>query len=119
MGPPVQIVWRKRREVCREPACRFGSFVEQDDGIAAPRAKLTVRARRWAIEQIRPEHASVNGIRRQLGTGWRTVWESIKPLLRAANDDSVTFENATSLGVDEHVWHHGGPGGCRLQRQAT
>jgi transposase len=106
MGRPVKIVWRKRRWVCREPACRVGSFVEQDDRIAAARAKLTVRARRWAIEQIRREHASVNGIRRQLGTGWRTVWESIKPLLQAADADSARFENVTILGVDEHVWHH-------------
>ncbi len=63
---------------CPEPACEVGSFVEQDERIASPRAVLTTRACRWAIEQIRREHASVNGIRRQLGTGWRTVWESIR-----------------------------------------
>jgi hypothetical protein len=105
MGRPVRIVWRKRRWVCREPVCRVGSFVAQDERIAAPRAKLTVRPCRWAIEQIRREHVSVNGVRRQLGTGWRTVWDSIKPLLQAADADSPRFENVTILGVDEHVWH--------------
>jgi len=56
------------------------------------------------IEQIRREHASVNGVRRQLGTGWRTVWESIKPLLAAPDADPCRFEGVKILGVDEHVW---------------
>ena len=106
MGRPVQIVWRKRRWVCPEPSCPVTSFTEQDERIAAPRARLTTRASRWAVEQIRREHASVNGIRRQLGTGWRTVWESIKPILAAADADPSRFDAVTILGVDEHVWHH-------------
>lgn len=68
--------------MCPDSGCPVGSFVEQDERIAAPRAKLTERACRWATEQLRREHTSVNGIRPQLGTGWRTVWESIKPALR-------------------------------------
>jgi hypothetical protein len=84
MGRPVQICWRKRRRVCREPACRVGSFVEQDERIVAPRAKLTARACLWANEQIPREDSSVNGVRRQFGTGWRTVWDWIKPLPQAA-----------------------------------
>ena len=105
-GRPVRIIWRKRRWLCREPVCEVGSFVEQDEAVAAPRALLTTRACRWAIEQIRREHASVNGVRRQLGTGWATVWESIKPLLAAADADATRFEGVAILGVDEHVWHH-------------
>jgi transposase len=106
MGRPVRIRWRKRRWVCPDPACPVRSFVEQDERVAAPRARLTTRACWWAIEQIRREHASVNGLRRQLGAGWRTVWEAILPLLQAADEDSTRFENVTILGVDEHVWHH-------------
>ena len=105
-GRPVRIVWRKRRWVCPEAGCPVGSFLEQDESIAAPRSKLTARAARWAVEQIRREHASVNGIRRQLGCGWRTVWETIKPILQAAADDPARFEGVTRLGVDEHIWHH-------------
>ena len=105
-GRPVRIVWRKRRWLCPEPACEVISFIEQDEQVAAPRGLLTARACRWAIEQIRREHASVNGIRRQLGTGWRTVWDSIKPLLQAAADDEARFAGVAVLGVDEHVWHH-------------
>ena len=106
MGRPVRIRWRKRRWVCPDPGCAVGTFVEQDERVAAPRAKLTTRAACWAIEQIRREHASVNGLRRQLGTGWRTVWEAILPLLQSADADASRFEGVTILGVDEHVWHH-------------
>ena len=106
-GRPVRLVWRKRRWLCPEPACDVGSFVEQDERVASARALLTARACWWAIEQIRRENASVNGIRRQLGTGWRTVWDSIRPLLQAADVDASRFEGVTILGVDEHVWHRG------------
>jgi transposase len=58
------------------------------------------------IEQIRREHASVNGVRRQLGTGWRTVWDAVRPLLEKADSDADRFRDVTILGgVDEHVWH--------------
>jgi hypothetical protein len=83
-----------------------GTFTEQDDRVAAPRALLTARACRWAIEQIRGEHASVQGLARRLGTTWRTVWESVKPRLVRAAADETRFAGVTRLGVDEHVWHH-------------
>ena len=105
-GRPVRIVWCKRRWVCPEPACATRSFVEQAEHIASPRALLTVRACRWAIEQVRREHASVAGLARQLGTTWNTVWSSIRPLLEAAAADPSRFEGVRTLGVDEHVWHH-------------
>ena len=108
-GRPVTFVCRKRRWVCPEPGCPRVSFVEQDEEIARPRALLTVRACRWAIEQIRREHASIRGLARQLGTGWDTVWASIRPLLQAAAADESRFEQVTTLGVDEHVWHHVSP----------
>ena len=43
---------------------------------------------------------------RQLGTTWRTAWRSIAPLLQAMDDDPARFDGVTSLGVDEHLWHH-------------
>ena len=63
-GAPVRIRWRKRRWVCPDSGCPVVTFVEQDERVAAPRSSLTVRACRWAIEQLRREHASVNGVRR-------------------------------------------------------
>ena len=106
VGRPVRVIWRKRRWVCPEPACPVVSFVEQDEHIARPRGLLTVRACRWAIAQLRREHASVPGLARQLGTTWSTVWASVRPLLEAADADASRFEGVTILGVDEHVVRH-------------
>ena len=108
-GRPVRIRWRKRTWRCTEGRCTTGSFTEQDEQIAKPRALLTRRGCWWAIGQLRREHASVLGLARQLGTTWRTVWRSIEPLLTTMAADESRFEGVTTLGVDEHVWHHVSP----------
>ncbi len=105
-GRSVRLVWRKRTWRCGEPRCTTGSWTEQHEDLARPRALLTTRACWWAISQIRREHASVAGVARQLGTTWKTVWTSIQPLLKAMADDETRFAGVTSLGVDEHIWHH-------------
>jgi len=105
-GKPATVVWRKRRWRCPEPACPVGVFDEQDETIARPRGLLTVRACWWAIGELRREHASVQGLARRLGTTWRIVWTSIKPLLQAADQDPDRFVGVTRVGVDEHIWHH-------------
>jgi transposase len=108
-GRPVRVRWRKRTWTCPDPACRVGTFSELAEHLARPRALLTVRACWWAIGQIRREHASIAGIARQLGTSWRTVWRSIAPLLKAMDADPDRFSGVTTLGVDEHIWHHVSP----------
>ena len=105
-GRPVELVWRKRTWRCAEERCPTGSFTEQHENLAPPRALLSVRACWWAINQIRREGASVQGVARQLGTTWRTVWNAIKPLLEAMAADPARFTGVTTLGVDEHIWHH-------------
>ncbi len=108
-GRPVTVLWRKRRWLCRERFCPTSTFTEQDQRVARPRALLTARACWWAIDQLRREHASVHGLARQLGTTWNTVWTSLQPLLSAAAADEARFQGVTTLGVDEHVWHHVSP----------
>lgn len=103
---PVSLWWRKRRWVCPEPMCPVTSFMEQDPDVARPRALLTSRATWWAIGQMRRENASVQGLARQLGCTWRTLWRAVKPVLEAAADDEARFAGVTCLGVDEHIWHH-------------
>ncbi|HET7406285.1 MAG TPA: ISL3 family transposase [Actinomycetales bacterium] len=105
-GRPVRLHWRKRTWSCPEPACAVGTFTERAEDVAAPRALLSTRARWWAVRQLRREHASVAGLARQLGTTWRTVWRSVKPLLEMMADDESRFGGVSVLGVDEHVWHH-------------
>jgi transposase len=91
---------------CPEPACPVGVFTEQDETIAKPGAMLTTRACLWEVNQIRREHGSVSGVARQLGNAWKTVWASIKPILETAAKDESRFAGVTTLGVDEHIWHH-------------
>ena len=105
-GRPVTLIWRKRTWRCAEEKCSTKSFTEQRLDLAGPRALLTVRACWWAITQLRGEHASIAGLARQLGTTWRTVWRSIQPLLEAMAAEEGRFTDVTSLGVDEHIWHH-------------
>jgi transposase len=105
-GRPARIRWLKRRWTCPAPTCPVGTFTEQDERLAKPRALLTTRACWWAVRQLRGEHASVAGIARQLGTSWRTVWCSIAPLLEAMAADESRFDGVKTLGVDEHIWHH-------------
>ena len=105
-GVPARIRWFKRRWICRERTCETVTFLEHSEKVCAPRARLGVRAIRWAIRQLRFEGATISGLARQLGTTWNTVWSHIKPCLQAASDDPARFAGVQVLGVDEHVWHH-------------
>lgn len=51
----------------------------------------------------------MHGLARQLGTSWKTVWRAIEPELVKLAEDESRFENVTTLGVDEHIWHHTDP----------
>ena len=103
---PVKLWWRKRRWLCPEPMPPVTSFMEQNPDVTRPRALLTARATSWAIGQIRRENASVQGMARQLGCTWRTLWRAVKPILEAAAGNEKRFAGLTSLGADEHTWHH-------------
>ena len=108
-GRPVRVRWRKRRWICHEDVCAVVSFVEQDPEVCAPRGLLSTRAIRWSIGQLRREGATIQGLARQLGTTWNTLWTQVRPVLAPAADDPVRFENVQFLGVDEHIWHHRDP----------
>lgn len=95
---PVVLLWRKRRYRCSEDACEVATFTEQVPDLVRPRGLLTTRAARWAIGQIRSEHASVQGVARQLGVRWRTVWEAIKPILAGRGRRRVPFRRRVHLG---------------------
>ena len=105
-GRAVRLVWRKCRYACHEFACGVGTFVEQDDRVAAPRALLSARAVNWALAQLRAEHASISGLARQLGVDWNTMWRALKARLESLDADPRRFDGVRMLGVDEHVWHH-------------
>jgi transposase len=64
---------------------------------------------RKAIGQLRREHATIQGLARQLGTSWKTVWLAFEPEFVKLAADESQFEDVTTLGVDEHIWHHSNP----------
>ena len=105
----VRVVWRQRMWRCGESGCSRKTFVEQVPSLVAPRGSITKRAVAWAIGQLRREHATIQGLARQLGTSWKTVWRAVEPELVKLAADESRFENVTSLGVDEHLWHHVDP----------
>ena len=100
-GVPVRIRWFKRCWICCEHACQIATFIEQNHSVCAPRARLGMRAIRWAIRQLRFEGATIAGLARQLATTWNTVWSHIKACLQAASDDPARFAGVWVLGVDE------------------
>ena len=108
-GVLARLRWFKRRWICRETTCQTVIFLEHDERVCAPRARLGVRAIRWAIRQLRFEGATIAGLARQLATTWNTVWSHIKPCLRAASDDPARFAGVRVLGVDERRVASPGP----------
>lgn len=103
---PVRVRWRKRRWRCVDSSCVVRSFTQQNAAVARTNSTLTARAEMWAVGQMRRENMSVRGIARQLGVAWRTVWSHVKPVLQQDAADESRFGNVTTLGVDEHLWHH-------------
>ena len=106
-GVPARIRWFKRRWICREHACQTVTFLEHDERVCAPRARLGARAIRWAIRQLRFEGATISGLARQLGTTWNTVWSHIKPCLQAAFENPARFAVIRVLVRD--VFHEDTP----------
>ncbi len=100
-GRPVRIRWRKRRWICREPLCDVATVVEQNPEVCAARGLLSTRAIRWASGQLRREGATIQGLARQLGTTWNTLWSQVRPVLIEAANDPSHFEGVQVLGVDD------------------
>ena len=105
----VRVVWRQRVWRCGEQECERKTFTEQLPGLVARRGSITNRAIGWAIGQLRREHATIAGLARQLGTSWKTVWRAVEPELVTLAADESRFDGVTTLGVDEHIWHHVDP----------
>jgi transposase len=85
-----------------------GHVWRQDTSRAAePRAKLSRRGLRWALEGIVVQHLSVARVAEGLGVSWNTANDAVlaegKRVLIA---DPRRFDGVQVIGVDEHVWRH-------------
>ena len=84
-----------RRWICCERTCRAMTFLEHSEKVCAPRARLVVRAIRWAIRQLRFEGAIIAGLARLLATTWNTAWSPIKPCLHASGSSTTSSPPAS------------------------
>jgi transposase len=85
-----------------------GHVWRQDTSKAAqPRAKLSRRGLRWALEGIVCQHLSVARIAEGLGVSWNTANAAVLAEgQRVLIDDPGRFDGVKVVGVDEHVWRH-------------
>jgi hypothetical protein len=74
---------------------------------AEPRAKLSRRALRWALEAIVCQHLTVARIAEGLDVSWNTANDAVLAEGKLVLIDDVDrFDGVTAIGVDEHVWRH-------------
>lgn len=85
-----------------------GHVWRQDTSRAAePRAKLSRRGLRWALEGIVIAHLTVARVAEGLGVAWDTANDAVVAEgKRVLIDDPARFEGVRVVGVDEHVWRH-------------
>lgn len=101
---PTTLLVRVRRYACT--GC--GRIWRQDITKAAqPRAKLSRRGVRWALEGLVVGHLTVARVAGGLGVSWHTANAAVLAEgKRVLIDDPTRFEGVTTIGVDEHVWRH-------------
>lgn len=85
-----------------------GHVWRQDTTRAAePRAKLSRRGLRWALEGIVCQHLTVARVAEGLGVSWNTANDAVLAEgSRVLIDDPQRFVGVAVIGVDEHVWRH-------------
>ncbi len=98
---PTTLVVTIRRYRCT--GC--GHVWRQDTTKAAePRAKLSRRGPRWALEGIVCQHLTVARVAEGLGVAWNTANEAVLAEgKRVLISDEARFDGVRVLGVDEHV----------------
>jgi len=80
----------------------------QDTSSAAePRAKLSRRGLRWALEAIVCQHLTVARVAEGLAVSWNTANDAVLAEgRRVLVEDPGRFDGVRVIGVDEHVWRH-------------
>ncbi len=101
---PTTLLVTVRRYRC--PGC--GHVWRQDTTKAAePRAKLSRRGLRWALEGIVCQHLTVARVAEGLAVSWNTANDAVLAEgKRVLIDDPGRFDGVKVIGVNEHVWRH-------------
>jgi transposase len=75
--------------------------------MAEPRARLSRRGLRWALEAIVIGHLTVARVAEALAVSWNTANDAVLAEgRRILIDDPHRFDGVTTVGFDEHVWRH-------------
>ena len=92
----------------RRYRCECGHVWRQDTSRAAePRARLSRRALRWALEAIVVQHLTVARIAEALAVAWSTANDAVLAEgKRVLINDPSRFDGVKVIGIDEHVWRH-------------
>jgi transposase len=101
---PTTLVVTVRRYRCT--GC--GHVWRQDISQAAePRAKISRRGMRWALEAIVCQHLTIARVAEGLGVSWNTANDAVLAEgRRLLIDQAGGFDGVAVIGVDEHVWRH-------------
>ena len=101
---PTTLLVTVRRYRC--PGC--GHVWRQDTSKAAePRAKVSRRGLRWALEGIVCQHLTVARVAEGRAASWNTANDAVLAEgKRVLIDDPHRFDGVTAIGVDEHAWRH-------------
>ena len=85
-----------------------GHVWRQDTSRAAePRAKLSRRGLRWALEGIVVQHLTVARVADGLGVSWNIANDAVLAEgRRVLIDGPGRFDGVAVVGVDEHAWRH-------------
>lgn len=75
---------------------------------AEPKARLSRRGLRWALEGIVVQHLTVARVAEGLAVSWNTANNAVLAEgQRVLINDPERFDGGTAtIGVDEHVWRH-------------
>lgn len=75
--------------------------------MAEPRARLSRRGLRWALEALVCQHLTVARIAEGLAVSWNTSNTAVLTEgKRMLINDPGRFDGVAVIGVDEHVWRH-------------
>jgi len=85
-----------------------GHVWRQDtSAVAEPRARLSRRGLRWALEAIVVQHLTVARIAEALAVAWSTANDAVLAEgKRVLINDPGRLDGVRVIGVDEHVWRH-------------
>ncbi|MGI3786626.1 MAG: ISL3 family transposase, partial [Janthinobacterium lividum] len=93
----------------RRYACTGCGHVWRQDStaVAEPKARLSRRALRWALEAVVCQHLSVARVAEGLAVSWATANKAVLDEgRRLLIDDAARLDDVRAIGVDEHVWRH-------------